>query len=65
MEQALHLTNFHRVLLFDQLSWLKNYINFNTRQRKAAKIDFEKDFFRLINDTFFGMPFTCLFVLIY
>ena len=37
LELGMHLTNVHRVLLFDQSSWLKNYINFNTCQRTAAK----------------------------
>ena len=58
---GLHLTNAHCVLSFDQSPWLKNYINFNTRQRTAAKNDFKKDFFRLMN---FGKAFICLFVLL-
>ena len=55
LELGLHLTNVHHVLLLDQLSWLKNYINFNTRQRTAAKNDFEKDFFKLMNSAVFHM----------
>ena len=58
-------TSIHRVLLFDQLPWLKNYINFYNRQRKAAKNDFEKDFFKLINNAVFSKSFICLFVLFY
>ena len=45
LKLGLRLTNVHRVLSFDQSPWLKKYINFNTRQRTAAKNDFEKDFF--------------------
>ena len=64
LELVLHLTNVYRVLLFDQLPWLKNYINFNTRQRTAAKNDFEKDFFKLMNNAVFGKSFICLFFLL-
>ena len=64
LELGLRLTNFDRVLSFDQSLWLKNYINSNTRQRTAAKNDFEIDFFKLMNDAVFGKSFICLFVLL-
>ena len=53
-------------IVFDQLSWLKNYINFNIRQLTAAKNDFEKDFFKLMKNAVFGKSFhsLCLFVLL-
>ena len=65
LELGMHLTNVHRVLLFDQSSWLKNYINFNTCQRTATKKDSEKDFFKLMSNSDFSKSFTCLFVFIY
>ena len=44
----------HRAIEFNQLPWLKTYIDFNIQLRTAATNDFEKDFFKLMNNSVFG-----------
>ena len=53
IDHGLVLERIHRCIEFKQSAWMKEYIDFNTRLRTATKNDFEKDFYKLMNNSMF------------
>ena len=51
---GMKLIKIQRMLKFKQSDSIKKYIDFNTEKRKKAANDFEKDFFKLMINSFYG-----------
>ena len=54
LQMGMRITAVHRGISFYQSSWMEPYIRKNTELRKKATNSFEKDFFKLMNNSVFG-----------
>ena len=45
----------HGVINFNQTAWLKICIEMNTEERKKAKNKFERNFFKLMNNSVYSV----------
>ena len=53
LNQGLAFKKVHRIIQFNRKDSFKPYIDMNTKLRKGAKNNFEKDFFKLMNNSVF------------
>ena len=51
---GLTLNKVHRVIKYRQKAWLKEYIDFNSKERASSQNDFDKSFYKLKNNALFG-----------
>ncbi|GFT07975.1 c2H2-type domain-containing protein, partial [Nephila pilipes] len=54
LKQGLILRKTHRILVFSQKPWLKEYIDYNNEKRNTCNTVTEKLFFKKMNNAFFG-----------
>ena len=54
IRHGIRILNVHTVYKFKQSPWLAKYIKNNTEQRKKAVTEFEKHFYKLMNNSFYG-----------
>jgi len=54
LQLGLKITKINKVLEYEQNDYMKSYIMKNTNERTTAKNDFEKDFYKLMNNSLYG-----------
>ena len=54
LKLGMKIYKIHRILSFRQAPWMKPYIDFNNDKRTAATSSFDKEFFKLLNNSAFG-----------
>lgn len=54
IEQGLKIKKIHRVLKFHQTDWLRPFIELNTIQRTRSTNDFQKNYYKLLNNSVYG-----------
>ncbi len=54
LKMGLKLVKIHRGITFEESCFMKSYIDLNTNMRAKGTTDFEKDFYKLMNNSVFG-----------
>ena len=48
------IDKFHEIISFKQSNWLEKYLNVNTQKRNQDVNDFEKGFYKILNNVLYG-----------
>ena len=51
---GMKVSKIHSIWRFTESLWLGKYIEHNTQKRTVAKSAFKKDFYKLVNNSYFG-----------
>ena len=51
---GMEVVKVHTIFSFKQSKWSEKYISFTTQKQNRAKNDFEKDYYKLLNNAFYG-----------
>ena len=54
VRQGMVVAKVREIISFRQSKWLERYINFSTQKTNQAVKDLEKDFYKLLNNAFYG-----------
>ena len=54
IRHGMEVEKIHQIISYKQSKWLEKYINFNTQKRNQGVNDFEKDFYKILKNAFFG-----------
>ena len=54
IRHVIRIVQVYTVYKFKQSPWLAKYNKYNTEQRSKAKTEFEKHFYKLMNNSFYG-----------
>ena len=54
VRHGMEVVKVRTVISYKQSKWLENYISFNTQKLNKATNDFKKDFYKLLNNAFYG-----------
>ena len=54
LKLGLKVKKIHKIIQFDQKNWMRKYVDFNTKKRKEANNEFDKNIYKLKNNSVFG-----------